>query len=44
MQREKEAQYKKEAEALVNEERKAKERMPVYAGLEGFQLVEKMGE
>jgi hypothetical protein len=43
MQREKEAQYKKEAEALVNEERKAKER-PVYAGLEGFQLVEKMGE
>jgi hypothetical protein len=29
---------------IVNEEREEKSKMPVYAGLENFNLVEKMGE
>ncbi|CED85255.1 serine threonine-protein kinase [Phaffia rhodozyma] len=36
--------YRKEAEDLVQEEKRNKERMPVYTGLEGFHLVEKMGD
>ncbi|KAJ9127364.1 MAPK-activated protein kinase Srk1 [Naganishia onofrii] len=36
--------YQREAEQIVREEREQKERMPQYKGLEGFQLVEKMGD
>ncbi|KAJ9094660.1 MAPK-activated protein kinase Srk1 [Naganishia adeliensis] len=36
--------YHREAEQIVREEREQKERMPSYKGLEGFQLVEKMGD
>jgi hypothetical protein len=36
--------YAKEAEAIVKEEREAKSKMPVYAGLENFKLLDKMGE
>lgn len=36
--------YKKEAEEMVQEEKRSREKMPVYVGLEGFHLVEKMGE
>lgn len=36
--------YAKEAEMIVKEEREAKNKMPVYEGLERFKLVEKMGD
>ncbi|KAG8990747.1 hypothetical protein FRB90_001629, partial [Tulasnella sp. 427] len=36
--------YAKEAEMIVKEEREAKNKLPVYAGLERFKLVEKMGD
>lgn len=36
--------YAKEAETIVKEERDAKNKMPVYQGLERFKLVEKMGD
>lgn len=36
--------YAKEAEMIVKEEREAKNKLPVYKGLERFKLVEKMGE
>lgn len=32
------------AEIIVNEEREARVKMPVYKGLENFKLLEKMGE
>lgn len=35
---------KEAAEYIVKEEREAKNKMPVYAGLENFKLLEKMGE
>ena len=31
-------------EQIVQEEREAKSKMPVYKGLENYQLLEKMGE
>jgi hypothetical protein len=40
----KEAAYQREAQEIVDEENKNKDKMPVYDGLEGFDLVEKMGE
>ncbi|KAL7411942.1 kinase-like domain-containing protein [Mrakia frigida] len=40
----KEAQYQKEAQEIVDEEKRSKDKMPVYEGLEGFDLVEKMGD
>lgn len=36
--------YKEEVEAIVQEERVAKEKMPSYIGLENFKLLDKMGE
>ncbi|KAK1924405.1 putative serine/threonine-protein kinase [Papiliotrema laurentii] len=36
--------YREEAERIVAEERAQTEKMPVYEGLEGFQLIEKMGD
>lgn len=36
--------YQEELERIVQEEREAKETMPTYEGLEGYRLVEKMGE
>lgn len=38
------ASYQKEAEIIVQEERQAKSKMPVYKGLERFKLLDKMGE
>jgi serine/threonine-protein kinase RCK2 len=32
------------AKMIVNEEREAKDKIPIYKGLEAFKLVEKMGE
>ncbi|KAL7421692.1 MAPK-activated protein kinase Srk1 [Cryptotrichosporon argae] len=36
--------YREEAEKIVAEERAQGERMPVYAGLESYTLIEKMGD
>jgi len=36
--------YRSEAEQIVREEREQKERLPQYVGLEGFRLIEKMGD
>ncbi|GJE84723.1 Pkinase-domain-containing protein [Phanerochaete sordida] len=36
--------YKEEVEKIVQEEREAKSKMPVYKGLENFKLLEKMGD
>ncbi|KAI0356695.1 Pkinase-domain-containing protein [Trametes cingulata] len=36
--------YKEQAEQIVQEEREAKGKMPVYKGLENYKLVEKMGD
>ena len=36
--------YKEQVEQIVQEEREAKGKMPVYKGLENYKLVEKMGE
>ena len=36
--------YKEEVEQIVQEEREAKGKLPVYKGLENYKLVEKMGE
>ncbi|KAG8885902.1 hypothetical protein FRB97_009064 [Tulasnella sp. 331] len=36
--------YSREAEMIVQEEREAKGKMPVYKGLERFKLIEKMGD
>ncbi|KAK7696622.1 hypothetical protein QCA50_001280 [Cerrena zonata] len=36
--------YKEEVVKIVQEEREAKSKMPTYAGLENFKLVEKMGD
>lgn len=36
--------YQEELEQIVQQEREAKETMPVYKGLENYKLVEKMGE
>ncbi|KAI5125034.1 hypothetical protein M0805_007458 [Coniferiporia weirii] len=36
--------YKREAELIVQEEKEAKSKMPVYKGLEKFKLIEKMGD
>lgn len=36
--------YQREAEIIVQEERQAKNKMPVYKGLERFKLLDKMGE
>lgn len=38
------APYAKEAELIVQEEREAKSKMPLYKGLERFKLIDKMGE
>lgn len=36
--------HREAAEMIVNEEREAKSKMPVYPGLENFKLLDKMGE
>ena len=36
--------YKEHVEQIVQEEREAKGKMPVYKGLENYKLLEKMGE
>lgn len=36
--------YKEEVEQIVQEEREAKNKMPVYKGLENYKLLDKMGE
>lgn len=36
--------YRREAELIVQEEKEAKAKMPVYKGLEKYTLLEKMGE
>ena len=36
--------YAKEAELIVQEEREAKSKLPLHAGLERFKLIDKMGE
>lgn len=36
--------YRREAEMIVQEENEAKSKLPKYKGLEGYKLVEKMGE
>lgn len=36
--------YQREVEQIVQEEKEAKSKMPMYKGLEKYQLVEKMGE
>jgi serine/threonine-protein kinase RCK2 len=36
--------YSREVEAIVQEEREAKNKMPTYKGLENFKLLDKMGE
>ena len=36
--------YKEHVEQIVQEEREAKSKMPVYKGLENYKLLEKMGE
>ena len=36
--------YKEEVEQIVQEEREAKSKMPLYKGLENYKLLEKMGE
>lgn len=36
--------YREEAEKIVADERAQSEKMPVYAGLEEFKLIEKMGD
>ncbi|KAI0366355.1 Pkinase-domain-containing protein [Pilatotrama ljubarskyi] len=36
--------YKEQVEQIVQEEREAKGKMPVYKGLENYKLVEKMGD
>lgn len=36
--------HKEIAEFIVNEEREARSKLPTYAGLEDFELIEKMGE
>ena len=38
------ADYSREAEMIVQEERKAKNNMPQYKGLERYRILEKMGE
>jgi hypothetical protein len=38
------ATYQREAEIIVKEERQARNKMPVYKGLERFKLLDKMGE
>jgi hypothetical protein len=40
----KSADYSREVEAIVLEEREAKNKMPTYKGLENFKLLDKMGE
>ncbi|KLO18071.1 Pkinase-domain-containing protein [Schizopora paradoxa] len=36
--------YRREAEMIVQEENEAKSKLPTYKGLEGYKLVEKMGD
>ena len=38
------SKYRDHVEQIVQEEREAKGKMPVYKGLENYKLLEKMGE
>ncbi|CDO74116.1 hypothetical protein BN946_scf185043.g166 [Trametes cinnabarina] len=42
--REASPKYKEQVEQIVQEEREAKGKMPVYKGLENYKLIEKMGD